>query len=51
MKEFTFDKEMAIANLQNIKKVIELINERRASVLSADDFLHSSDCMMRLDAI
>ena len=51
MKEFTFDKEMAIANLQNIKKVIELINERRASVLSADDFLHSSDGMMRLDAI
>jgi hypothetical protein len=51
MKEYTFDKELAIANLRNIKKVLELINERRASVSSADDFLHSSDGMMRLDAI
>ena len=51
MKEYTFDKELAIANLRNIKKVLELINERRASVLSADDFLHSPDGMMRLDAI
>ena len=34
-----------------IKKVLELINERRASVSSADDFLHSPDGMMRLDAI
>ena len=51
MKEYTFDKELAIANLHNIKKVLELINERRASVSSADDFLHSSDGMMRLDAI
>ena len=32
MKEYTFDKELAIANLRNIKKVLELINERRASV-------------------
>ena len=30
MKEYTFDKELAIANLRNIKKVLELINERRA---------------------
>lgn len=51
MKEYTFDKELAIANLRNIKKVLELINERRVSVSSADDFLHSSDGMMRLDAI
>ena len=51
MKEYTFDKELAIANLRNIKKVLELINERRASVSSADDFLHSPDGMMRLDAI
>ena len=51
MKEYTFDKELAIANLHNIKKVLELINERRASVSSADDFLHSPDGMMRLDAI
>ena len=42
---------MAIANLRNIKKVLELINERRANVASADDFLHSPDGMMRLDAI
>lgn len=51
MKEYTFDKELAIANLRNIKKVLELINERRVSVSSADDFLHSPDGMMRLDAI
>lgn len=51
MKEYTFDTEIAIANLRNIKKVLELINERRASVSSADDFLHSPDGMMRLDAI
>lgn len=51
MKEYTFDIELAIANLCNIKKVLELINERRASVSSADDFLHSPDGMMRLDAI
>lgn len=51
MKEYTFDIELAIANLRNIKKVLELINERRASVSSADDFLHSPDGMMRLDAI
>ena len=51
MKEYTFDKELAIANLRNIKKVLELINERRASISSADDFLHSPDGMMRLDAI
>ena len=51
MKEYTFDIEIAIANLRNIKKVLELINERRANVASADDFLHSPDGMMRLDAI
>ena len=51
MKEYTFDTEIAIANLRHIKKVLELINERRASVSSADDFLHSPDGMMRLDAI
>ena len=51
MKEYTFDIELAIANLRNIKKVLELINERRANVSSADDFLHSPDGMMRLDAI
>ena len=51
MKEFTFDIEMVIANLHNIKKVIELINERRENVTTPDDFLHSSDGMMRLDAI
>lgn len=33
MKEFTFDIEMVIANLHNIKKVIELINERREMLL------------------
>ena len=31
--------------------MLELIIERRANVASADDFLHSSDGMMRLDAI
>lgn len=41
MKEYTFDTEMAITNLRNIKKVLELIKERRASVSCADDFLHS----------
>ena len=51
MKEYTFDTEMAIANLRNIKKVLELINDRRASVSSAEDFLHSPDGMLRLDAI
>ena len=51
MKEYTFDIEIAIANLRNIKKVLELINERRANVASADDFLHFPDGMMRLDAI
>ena len=51
MKEFTFDKELVIANLHNIKKVLELINERRASVTSPEDFLLSPDNMMRLDAI
>ena len=51
MKEYTFEKELEIAKLRNIKKVLELIIERRASVSSADDFLHSPDGMMRLDAI
>lgn len=51
MKEYTFNIEIAIVNLRNIKKVLELINERRANVASADDFLHSPDGMMRLDAI
>ena len=51
MKECTFNIELAIANLRNIKKVLELIKERRANVVTADDFLHSSDGMMRLDAI
>ena len=51
MKEYTFNIELAIANLRNIKKVLELIKERRANVVTADDFLHSSDGMMRLDAI
>jgi hypothetical protein len=45
MKEYTFDTEMAIANLRNIKKVLGLINDRRASVSSAEDFLHSPDGM------
>ena len=51
MKEYTFNIELAIVNLRNIKKVLELIKERRANVVTADDFLHSSDGMMRLDAI
>jgi hypothetical protein len=45
MKEYTFDMEMAIANLRNIKKVLELINDRRASVSSAEtSFTHQTVC-------
>ena len=46
-----FDKELVIDNLRTIKKVLETIIERKNVVASSDDFLHSSEGMMRLDAI
>lgn len=46
-----FDKELALESLRNIKKVLDLIQERRATVKTPDDFLYSSEGMMRLDAI
>lgn len=46
-----FDKELVTDNLRNIKKVLELIIERRATVNTPDDFLHTPEGMMRLDAI
>ena len=46
-----FDQELVIDNLRTIKKVLETIIERKNVVASSDDFLHSSEGMMRLDAI
>lgn len=46
-----FDKELALDSLRNIKKVLELIQERKATVKTPEDFLYSSEGMMRLDAI
>lgn len=49
--EYTFDIEIALDSLQKIKTMLELITERANVVNSPDDFLRSSDGMMRLDAI
>jgi len=49
--EYTFDIEIALDSLQKIKMMLELITERANVVNSPDDFLRSSDGMMRLDAI
>ena len=50
-REYMFDKELALEGLRNIKKVLDLIQERRATVKTPEDFLYSSEGMMRLDAI
>lgn len=46
-----FDKEIVIDSLQKIKSMIALIIERSSVVDTPNDFLCSSDGMMRLDAI
>ena len=48
---YSFDTEIALDSLQKIKTMLELITERANVVNSPDDFLRSSDGMMRLDAI
>ena len=48
---YTFDLEIALDSLQKIKTMLELITERANVVKTPDDFLRSSDGMMRLDAI
>jgi uncharacterized protein with HEPN domain len=46
-----FDKEIVLDSLQKMKAMLDLIKERTAAVKTANDFLCSSDGMMRLDAI
>lgn len=46
-----FDIEIVLDSLQKIKTMLELITERANVVKTPDDFLRSSDGMMRLDAI
>ena len=48
---YTFDAEIVLDSLQKIKTMLELITERTNVVKTPDDFLRSSDGMMRLDAI
>jgi uncharacterized protein with HEPN domain len=49
--EFMFDNEIAFDSLQKIKAMLDLIVERTSVVSTPDDFLCSSDGMLRLDAI
>lgn len=46
-----FDKEIALDSLQKIKAMLILISERTSVVEEPNDFLCSSDGMLRLDAI
>lgn len=46
-----FDKEIALDSLQKIKAMLDLILERTSVVETPNDFLCSSEGMMRLDAI
>ncbi len=46
-----FDNEIAFDSLQKIKAMLDLIVERTSVVSTPDDFLCSSDGMLRLDAI
>lgn len=46
-----YDKDLALDCLCNIKDALRTIIERSSVVSSSDDFLLSSDGMMRLDAI
>ena len=46
-----FDKEIALDSLQKIKAMLDLILERTSVVKTPNDFLCSSEGMMRLDAI
>lgn len=46
-----FDKEIVLDSLQKMKAMLDIIKERTAAVKTANDFLCSSDGMMRLDAI
>ena len=46
-----FDREIALDSLKNIRSAIVTIIERMSVVSHPDEFLHSADGMMRLDAI
>ena len=46
-----FDKEIALDSLQKIKAMLNLIVERTSVVETPNDFLCSSEGMLRLDAI
>ena len=46
-----FDRELVLDSLKNIRTAIDTIMERTAVVSNPDEFLHSQDGMMRLDAI
>lgn len=46
-----YDKDLALDCLCNIEDALRTIIERSSVVSSSDDFLLSSDGMMRLDAI
>lgn len=46
-----FDKELALDSLHTIASALQLIVERASVVSTPDDFLCSSDGMLRLDAI
>ena len=46
-----FDKEIVIDSLQKIRAMLTLVIERASVVETPNDFLCSSEGMMRLDAI
>ena len=46
-----FDRELVLDSLKNIRTAIDTIMECTAVVSNPDEFLHSPDGMMRLDAI
>ena len=51
MKEFTFNKELALNILKQIENAILLIKARTSEITSANDFLISSENSEKLDAV
>ncbi len=46
-----FDKEIALECLQNILSALHMIQERTATISSADDFITTPSGTLRLDAV
>ncbi len=51
MKEFTFNKELALNILKQIENAIQLIKSRTSEITSANDFLVSPENSEKLDAV